>query len=192
MFLLIIIMIGLHRPKISKQSVVIIIVTACMWSLDRLYRFVKICWNLPGNHATITPVSDGAVRVKLNRNLNCKPGSHAFMWIPSLRFFETHPFTLISNKPAEFLVRPYDGFTSDLYKLAQKQPGKQLRCSLDGAYGQVPNFGNFDKVVLVAGGSGASFTFAIALDLVKKETTTEGTKNIDFIWAVKDPGQFPH
>ncbi|CAG7972845.1 unnamed protein product [Penicillium salamii] len=185
LFLLIIIMIGLHRPKISKQSVVIIIFTACMWGLDRLVRLAKICWNLYGNHAVITTVPDGAVRVKLNRNLNCKPGSHAFLWIPSLRLFESHPFTLISNEPVEFLIRPYDGFTSDLFKVAQKQPGQRLRCSLDGAYGQVPSFMDFDSVVLVAGGSGASFTFAIALDLVKQLKKTGSNKRIDFMWAVK-------
>lgn len=181
-------MIGLHRPKISKQSVVIIIFTACMWGLDRLVRLAKICWNLYGNHAVITTVPDGAVRVKLNRNLNCKPGSHAFLWIPSLRLFESHPFTLISNEPVEFLIRPYDGFTSDLFKVAQKQPGQRLRCSLDGAYGQVPSFMDFDSVVLVAGGSGASFTFAIALDLVKQLKKTGSNKRIDFMWAVKSEG----
>lgn len=161
-----------------------------MWALDRLLRFAKVCWNLYGNHACITPVPDGAVRVKLNRSLKCKPGSHAFLWIPSLRLVETHPFTLVSNEPAEFLIRPCDGFTSDLYKAAQKQPGRLLRCSLDGAYGQVPSFANFDRVVLVAGGSGASFTFAIALDLVKKAAVAHTTKRIDFVWAVKRLGEF--
>lgn len=183
-------MIGFHRPEIAKQTVVITIFTGCMWGMDRLIRFTKVCWNLYGNHACITPVPDGAVRVKLNRSLKCKPGSHAFLWIPSLRFFETHPFTLVSNEPVEFLIRPCDGFTSDLYKGAQKEPGKLLRCSLDGAYGQVPTFVDFDRVVLVAGGSGASFTFAIALDLVKKGAATDSMKTIDFVWAVKRLGKF--
>ncbi|CAG8151932.1 unnamed protein product [Penicillium olsonii] len=156
LFILIIIMVALHRPKISTKSVTIIIFIACAWSLDRLFRLAKICWNFYGNYASITPMSDGAVRVKLSRDLKCKPGSHAFLWIPSLRLFETHPFTLVCNEPAEFLIRPYDGFTSDLLKAAQRQPGKKLRCSLDGAYGQIPSFMDFDSVVLVAVKSQAS------------------------------------
>lgn len=183
-------MIALHRPLISTKSVTIIIFTGCMWGLDRLLRFAKICYNLYGNHASITPVADGAVRVKLNRSLKCKPGSHAFLWIPSLRLFETHPFTLVSNEPAEFLVRPYDGFTSSLFKAAQQKPGRMLRCSLDGAYGQVPSFIDFDRVILVAGGSGASFTFAVALDLVKQLANTESSKHIDFVWVVRSQCMF--
>lgn len=80
----------------------------------------------------------------------------------------------------------YDGFTRDLYKAAQASPGKSLRCSVDGAYGQVPNFKVFDKVVLVAGGSGASFTFAIALDLI--EASKKAVMSIDFIWIVRHEG----
>lgn len=44
----------------------------------------------------------------------------------------------------------------------------------------------FDKVVLVAGGSGASFTFAIALDLIDASKKT--VKSIDFIWIVRHQG----
>jgi NAD(P)H-flavin reductase len=85
------------------------------------------------------------------------------------------------------VIRVYDGFTRDLYKAAQSSPGRVLRCSVDGPYGQVPNFRRFEKVILVAGGSGASFTFSIALDLVEKSDTT--IKSIDFIWAVRQQGK---
>ena len=105
--------------------------------------------------------------------------------MPSIRFFESHPFTLVSSEPVEFLIRKYDGYTNDLYKLAHERPGQTVRCSVDGGYGQVPNFMNFDKVVLVSGGSGASFTFAIALDLIKKCTEANMIKPIDFIWTVR-------
>lgn len=44
-------------------------------------------------------------------------------------------------------------------------PGKALGCSFDGSfdgsYGQVAKFMSFDKVVLIAGGSGATFTFLL-------------------------------
>lgn len=108
--------------------------------------------------------------------------------MPSVRFFESHPFTVVSASPVEFLIRKYDGYTHDLLELARQQPGKRLRCSVDGGYGQIPNFMNFDRVILVAGGSGASFTFALALSLLKEGTAENPTKTIDFIWSVKRPG----
>ncbi|GIJ92140.1 hypothetical protein Asppvi_011116 [Aspergillus pseudoviridinutans] len=185
MFVLILILVGMHRPRFADSTVVIIIVTACLWGSDRLLRFVKLCWNFFGNYATLTPMEDGAVRVKLHRPLRCAPGSHAFLWMPSIRFLESHPFTLVSADPVEFLIRKYDGYTHDLFELAQQQPGKRLRCSVDGGYGRIPDFMTFDRVILVAGGSGASFTFAIALSILKEGAAGNATKIIDFIWTVK-------
>ncbi|OQE45103.1 hypothetical protein PENCOP_c002G03822 [Penicillium coprophilum] len=184
MFILIMITVGMHRPKFKTSSVIIVIFTACLWSMDRIIRGAKIVWNFYGNSLTVTALPNNALRVKLSRRMHCRPGSHAFLWVPAIRWIESHPFTLVSSNPSEFVIRVYDGFTRDLYKAAHASPGKSLRCSVDGAYGQVPNFKVFEKVVLVAGGSGASFTFAIALDLVA--TSNKAVKSIDFIWVVKN------
>lgn len=96
----------------------------------------------------------------------------------------------MSNSPSEFLVRGHDGFTRSLVQAAQKQPGKVLRCSVDGGYGQVYNFMNFDRVVLVSGGSGAAFTFAIATSMVRECAMMNVAKPIDFIWVVRYTGWF--
>ncbi|KAJ5921484.1 hypothetical protein N7466_009810 [Penicillium verhagenii] len=183
MFALIIITVGMHRPDFSSSTVIIVIFTACLWVMDRIIRGAKIVWNSFGNSATITALPNEAVRVRLNRRMRASPGSHAFLWVPAIRWVESHPFTLLSSTPSEFVIRVYDGFTRDLYKAAQHAPGKSLRCSVDGPYGEAPDFKIFDKVILIAGGSGASFTFAIALDLI--ETSTKKVKSIDFIWVVR-------
>ncbi|KAJ6184662.1 hypothetical protein N7519_005963 [Penicillium mononematosum] len=183
MFILIMITVGMHRPKFSTSVVIIVIFTACLWTLDRIIRGAKMLWNFFGNSLTVTALPGNALRVKLSRRMHCSPGSHAFLWVPAIRWAESHPFTLSSSDPSEFVIRVYDGFTRDLYKAAQEFPGRSLRCSVDGAYGQIPNFKVFEKVVLVAGGSGASFTFAIALDLI--EASNKAVKSIDFIWVVR-------
>lgn len=187
MFILIMIMIGMHRPKFSSSTLIIVIFTACLWVLDRIIRAAKIIWNLFGNSATVTILPNNTVRVKLGRRVQSRPGFHAFLWLPAIRLMETHPFTMLSSNNTEFVIRVYDGFTHDLYKAAEKAPGKSMRCSVDGGYGQVPDFNVFDKAVLVAGGSGASFTFAIALDLVKKSASK--VKAIDFVWIVRNRGK---
>lgn len=186
MFILIMVTVGMHRPKFATHTVIIVIFTACLWVMDRIIRSAKILWNFFGNSLTVTALPNNAIRVKLSRRMHSTPGSHAFLWVPAIRWVESHPFTLLSSNPSEFVIRVYDGFTRDLYKAAQASPGRSLRCSVDGAYGQVPNFKVFDKVVLVAGGSGASFTFAIALDLI--EASKKAVKSIDFIWIVRHQG----
>lgn len=187
LFILIMITVGMHRPKFSSSTVIIVIFTACLWAMDRLMRTAKIYWNFFGNSASVTALPDNAIRVRLSRRIHARPGSHAFLWVPAIRWVESHPFTLLSSNPPEFVIRVYDGFTRDLYKAAQASSGRMLRCSLDGPYGQVPNFRRFEKVILVAGGSGGSFTFAVAMDLVEKSAKT--FKSIDFIWAVRQKGK---
>ena len=46
---------------------------------------------------------------------------------------------------------------------------------------------DYDKVVLLAGGSGATFTFGIAANMLQR-MTPQSEKQIEFIWAVKDRG----
>ncbi|KAJ5916206.1 hypothetical protein N7504_000221 [Penicillium tannophilum] len=185
LFMVIVILVGMHRPDLATSTLAIIIFIACMWLSDRFLRALKLTWNFCGNNATLIPMQDGAVRVKLQRGLKCSPGSHAFLWMPSIRLLETHPFTMVSTNPVEFLIRQYDGYTHDLYKLAHERPGCVVKCSVDGGYGQVPNFMDFDKIILVAGGSGATFTFAIAIDLLRQCAAANVTKSIDFIWTVR-------
>ena len=187
MFILIIITVGMHRPKVSSSTIIITGFIACLWALDRLARGFKCIWYFFGNSAIITALPNNAIRVRLSRGMNASPGSHVFLWLPAIRWLETHPFTLVSSYPPEFAIKVYDGFTRALYRHAQERPGVPLRCSVDGAYGQVPNFQLFENVILVAGGSGASFTFSIALDLIRSSVKT--VKSIHFIWVVRYDGK---
>lgn len=186
----IVILVGMHRPDLATSTLAIIIFIACMWLSDRFLRALKFSLNFFGNNATLIPMQDGAVRVRLQRGISCSAGSHAFLWMPAIRVLETHPFTMVSTDPVEFLIRQYDGYTHDLYKLAHEKPGCVVRCSVDGGYGQVPNFMDFDKIILVAGGSGATFTFAIAISLIRQFAAANVTVSIDFIWTVRYTSKF--
>ena len=84
----------------------------------------------------------------------------------------------------------YDGFTSDLHAFAMKNPGQALKASIDGPYGTVPDFTIFDKVVFIAGGSGASFTCGVAVDMLRK-LCDSGKTVIEFIWVVREQGMLP-
>jgi predicted ferric reductase len=112
------------------------------------------------------------------------------LWIPRIRLIETHPFTIVSSTATsiEFVIAAYDGFTKDLRQYALKHPGASLRASIDGPYGSTPDLTKTaDKVVFISGGSGASYTFGVALDMLKKLGSSTKT-TIDFIWTVKEHG----
>lgn len=183
----ILIVVALHRPDFSKHTIIIILFAASLLLMDRVIRFVKFTWNFMGNYATLTTLANGATRVRLRRSPNASPGSHAFLWLPAVRFAETHPFTLISSDPVEFVIHSRDGFTSAVHQYARDFPGKALRCSLNAGYGQPPDFKNYDSILLIAGGSGASFTFAVALHLSRNPGFCP-LSSITFVWVLRSEG----
>ena len=191
MYMLILINVGFHRPEFALKTVIITVFAASMWCSDRVLRLCRMLWYSYGNGATITPLPNGGTRIILRRSPSrSTPGTHCFLWIPRIRPAETHPFTIVAATPhsLELVVASYDGFTKDLHKYAVDHPGACLRASIDGPYGSIPNFcKDTDKVVLIAGGSGASFTFGVALDMIKKLKTSSKIR-IEFIWAVKEQG----
>lgn len=190
MFILILIVVGMHRPELPKNTLIIVIFAASIWTLDRMLRFLKISLFGFGNTATITPLQCGGTRVTLRRSPSrATPGSHCFLWIPGIRMAETHPFTVVSTSPLEFVVAACDGFTRDLHDFALKHPGKSLRASIDGPYGSAPDFTGATKVLFIAGGSGASFSLGVAADFVRKLGSSTNTA-IEIVWVVKGPGTY--
>ncbi|KUJ14182.1 uncharacterized protein LY89DRAFT_589799 [Mollisia scopiformis] len=189
MFMLFIINVALHQPKVKNKAVYITIVAGAMWSSDRILRGLRILWYAYDNGAIVTPLPHGGTRVVLKRSPSRSvPGTHCFLWVPRIRAVETHPFTIVSKTPysLELVISAYDGFTNDLLNYAVQHPGSTLRASFDGPYGSLPDFSKVaDKIILIAGGSGASFTFGVALDTIRKLNRNSGT-TIEFIWTVRE------
>ncbi|KAJ6789407.1 hypothetical protein PWT90_03637 [Aphanocladium album] len=184
-FTLAIVMIGLHQPSIVEGFLVITILTGVMWALDRLIRVFRLLFYSANNKVTLTPLPHGGTRVTLAKApLGALSGKHCFLWIPAIRSFETHPFTISAMDPLEFVVKAHDGFTKELHDRAVAQPGVQLKVSVEGSYGTFPRPSKFDSVVLIAGGTGASFTFGAAFNALKQLKEKNITK-IMFIWAVR-------
>ncbi|KAL3420053.1 ferric reductase like transmembrane component [Phlyctema vagabunda] len=190
MFLTIIVTLGFHRPDFGLKAVYVIIFTACVWVADRLIRSIRVLWHSYGNRAIVTPLAHAGTRITLKKTSSSRiaAGSHCFVWIPAIRAFETHPFTIASSTvdSIELVVAAQDGFTKDLHSYARKNPGALLRASFHGPYGTTPDFSKVaERVVLIAGGSGASFTFGIALSIIER-LAANSPKKVDFIWVVRD------
>ncbi|KAH8802841.1 ferric reductase NAD binding domain-containing protein [Xylogone sp. PMI_703] len=179
---------GLHRPEFALKALYIPIIAAAWWGADRMLRGSRLLWYLYGSRAVINPLPHGGTHIVLHRTpFQAASGQHGFLWIPRIRALETHPFTVARSTPhsIEFIITAHDGFTRSLHSYALKNPGASLRASFDGPYGALPNFTrSADKVVLVAGGVGATFTFGVALNMINK-LANENCPKIEFIWTVR-------
>lgn len=182
MFIIAVVFMGLHKPQ--KFAPVMYAVGA-FWCIDRLIRSVRMMIYSHNNTATLIPLAGLATKVVFSKPIWSQPGSHAFISIPKIRAFQSHPFTISSSNGVEFVIKAQKGFTLDLHKYALKHPGAKVKAHFDGPYGAVPDFGRFNRVVLFAGGSGGAFTFPIAMDLVRNMGRV-CTVAVEFVWVIRD------
>ena len=94
-------------------------------------------------------------------------GQYAFLNVPSISPLQWHPFT-ISSSPADGFsslhvktMNGADSFTSQLHARAHAMdadgtPAAQMIVRVDGPYGVPPDLGDYDLVLLVAGGIGVT------------------------------------
>ncbi|CAJ2503027.1 Uu.00g104210.m01.CDS01 [Anthostomella pinea] len=187
LFVVIVVALGLHRPSFEKFKILIVtVLIAAMWFADRLIRFGRLVYNSINNEAEIYALPNGGTRIVIKKHLfRARPGKHCYVWLPQIRAFETHPFTIVASDPLELIVNTYSGFTKDLHDYAARNSGRSLKVSVEGPYGTLPDPMDYDKVVLVAGGAGATFTFGLAADMLRR-MTEDSRQQIDFIWAIRE------
>ncbi|KAG6857057.1 hypothetical protein H0H87_010022 [Tephrocybe sp. NHM501043] len=150
-------------------------------------------------------------------HLHWRPGQSAYLRIPdaSSSMFESHPFTIATiytpledhatgdhekdevskeldtDEPEKdrqrlsFLIRVRGGFTKRLLDAVDRR--QEMNVVFEGPYGSPPRLRGFDTVVLIAGGSGVSFTLPLLLDVIQraKQGATDCQKVV-FIWAIRD------
>jgi len=144
------------------------------------------------------------------RYFGAHPASHAYLSIPPtsrpsqnplslsyLRFeFISNPFTVASvNEEAEELrlvARQMSGpMTNTLARLASLQsPDTKVALNVDGPYGVAAHFPNlagtdFDRILLVAGGVGATFI----MPLYEHVITENPSAQVELVWAVRNTGE---
>ncbi|KAL2670214.1 hypothetical protein Neosp_014681 [[Neocosmospora] mangrovei] len=190
-FVMTIILAILHRPLWAKKLPIVMLFTAGLWVMDRALRTSRLSWNVVNNQALCYPLPGGGTRLLLKKPSvqGATPGSHCYLWIPRVRFFQLHPFTIVSNGPSglELMIKSQQGFTEALGEFAMKQPGRATWASLDGPYGALPDTTLYDKLVFIAGGSGAAFTFGF-MNRILHRTGGVISQPIDFVWSVKHAG----
>ncbi|KAG1894070.1 ferric reductase NAD binding domain-containing protein [Suillus fuscotomentosus] len=156
-------------------------------------------------------LSDDFVRLRFHRpsHFHWTPGQTAYLIMPSVSRlpFEAHPFTIASFNSTLFDVpkeqKPTsekyaemslaegnlgssapEGFTAHLKDAALK--GDKVKVFVDGPYGPSPNLGSYDTSVLIAGGSGVSYTLPVLLDTIERVCNGESRcRRVVFIWSIR-------
>ena len=193
-------LIALHRLGIY------IWVATGFTALDRVVRLFRLVFINSRNptplKADIEHVSRDAVCITVpNRHINWSAGQHVFLTLPGIStlLFESHPFTIASirepttrgykNQPLVFIVRGMNGFTRHLCDYAASYPGKPVTVLVDGPYGRPPPVNTYSTVVLLAGGSGVSFTLPLLLDIISAVRRNESpVRRVLFVWSIRRRG----
>lgn len=190
-FVTVVVLTGLHRPEWAKKLPVVMLFIASMWIVDRVIRATRMLVNALNNRVTLCPLPGGATRLLLKKQLGhgALPGSHCLLWIPRINLYQIHPFTIVGNSPSglELVVKSHGGFTKALHELAIQHPGHAVWGSIDGPYGSLPDTTAYDKLVLIAGGSGAAFTFGL-INRILDHSQKLKLQSIELAWAVKRTG----
>lgn len=77
----------------------------------------------------------------------------------------------------------------------EKHVGASVQVMFDGAYGGCSiDLGEYESVLLVAGGSGATFTIGMLDDIVGRcvklgRRNGEKTRRIEFVWCIRSFGK---
>ncbi|KIX93598.1 uncharacterized protein Z520_10776 [Fonsecaea multimorphosa CBS 102226] len=153
------------------------------------------CWTYPwlrtlfeygiGQKAQIIVEDNDIIRVTIPANFQWRPGQHCFLRFRSFGIgaLTSHPFTICSlpstlpDRLSEivFYIRPRGGFTGRLYKYATANPGVRIPVLVDGPYGGIDNQKYFssDRLILVAGGSGAGWMLPFIEQFLRHISVTE-------------------
>ncbi|WVR07339.1 hypothetical protein IAU60_004380 [Kwoniella sp. DSM 27419] len=182
---------------------------ACVgvWMLDRVIRVLRVAiltfkTLTPKGNNTVARLSDsdaGLIRLSVSTSVPITPkaGDYYFLYTPlSLKAWENHPFTVASwergkdSTVLHFLVAPQTGATKRWRKRISHKADRtdHTRIMLEGPYGHVNPVEQFDRVLMVAGGSGITSMLPYIHRLCHPTDRFDRsiTRFIDLVWIVKD------
>ncbi|CAG8057524.1 unnamed protein product [Penicillium nalgiovense] len=174
--------------------------------------------SLWAHSATFTPLPGNVTCVTIeNPGIGWQPGQHVFLTCHSVAPLQCHPFTIASipeDNKMKFFIRAENGGTRRFFRYASKSDSllgdeqvtgmSETTVFIEGPYGSIRPLRQFDSVVLLAGGMGATFTIPLLRDVVlawKMESNGSkeqipsrvarltATKRLRFVWVIRSRSQ---
>lgn len=133
------------------------------------------------------------VRLTVRRPLfKFSPGQHAFITMPgvALARYEQHPFTVANIPNARgdvvFLVKGQTGFTRRLINRLESDVDDQINCYLEGPYGTPHDLNHFGSCVLIAGGTGITYSISHLMEIVRQSRLgNSAVARVRVIWNIR-------
>jgi hypothetical protein len=127
--------------------------------------------------------TDSELTVMTIRNVGFKwiPGQHVLIWSPVFKWETPHPFTIANipdyqtkSQDLQLTIKTKTGLTRDLNDWARRTglrgDSGSLRVLVTGPFGAVPNWRQFENIVLVAASTGGSFITPVLEDLLTTQS----------------------
>jgi predicted ferric reductase len=209
-----------YHLKLAKVNQTKFVIGAMViWALERTIRVLILAYrNLGrgGTRALLEALPGNAVRVTLDvaRPWTFTPGQHAYLYMPSIGGFTSHPFSVAWSQEEEdplagdglagkrqdvlairkttmsFVIRARTGFTNSVLQKAEAAPeGKMYtKCFVEGPYGGAHLMRSYGTVVLFAGGIGITHQVPHVRDLVSGYANgTVAARKVLLVWIIQSP-----
>ncbi|MCJ1289034.1 hypothetical protein MMC34_000566 [Xylographa carneopallida] len=198
-----------------------VIAIICIWSYDRLLRWARLFYrNVSLRHGltkiTVEALPGDACRVTcfLPRPWSYNPGMHAYIYLPAVSLWMSHPFSIawsstrgrhpadeklptstadfaLPSRPCNtlsFVIAKRSGMTASLYSLAAATPSRTLHLSglVEGPYGPAHSLHSYGTVLLFAGGAGITHQLGhVRALLAAYAAGTTAARRITLVWTVR-------
>ncbi|KAF7719811.1 Uncharacterized protein PECH_006917 [Penicillium ucsense] len=207
-----------HLNGLAAQTY--LLATIVLWALERTSRLIFIFYrNIGRNSTTATveamPGDCMRITIRMARAWTFKPGQYIYLYIPSVGWWTSHPFsvawtetesTLTDEKSLpmarqdllgrskentiSLLVRRRTGMTDKLFKRASNAVGSRvvLRAFAEGPYGNIHSLDSYGTVMLFAGGVGITHHVQFVRHLVAGFADgTVATRRLTLVWIIQSP-----
>ena len=151
--------------------------------------------------------------MSLARPWHARPGQHAYLYMPGISLWQSHPFTVawtdrvdgvshetlasthqdllaMKQMQVSFVIRARTGFTDSLYQKALAAPGGRLEtsCFVEGPYGARHSLDSYGTVLLFAGGVGITHQVPYVKQLVAGYNDgIVATRKVVLVWTIQSP-----
>lgn len=207
----------MHLDGFRYQMLVVAAVV--LWSSERVMRLLIVFYRNVGSKCTkavVEALPGDALRVTIQmaRPWKFRAGQHAYLYLPSVGLWTSHPFSLAWSEETEqvtdekglvisqqdvlsmrktsvsLIIRRRTGFTDKLYKAAEKGFHGQITvaAALEGPYGAHHSMASYGTAVMFAGGVGITHQVPHVRELVAGYANgTVATRRLTLVWVIQSP-----
>ena len=116
-----------------------------------------------------------------------KPSQYAFIMIPDVSFFESHPFSYVStvNNTIKHVIKVQGSWTRHLRDIAKIRT--KLHGFVEAPYGGLPwSLQDFKVIVMISGGIGCTPNISILQQLTQLHAQGFRFLRIEFLWTLRE------